>query len=197
MDPLREDRPWLPRYLALLFGLPLFLVLSALYSIRNQPREIIPGAPLLLLMGYSMLVIMTGRTRREVDHHGFRVSYGPLPCGARSSQHPQAAVRAIFPRHLREGVGRGLWEDHYYAAVELTGGQWINVLGHYPAWAGASEACARLAHLWARPQVAAGRSGFPAAYRDRDGLRVVWIWGSAYLAAFAWAIGSSLRMGLM
>jgi len=192
---IRERRRWMPVWGAALMGIPATMVVVGLWAIADRPREWMTGGPLLVLMLYSLLVAMVNRTMVDVDERGFRLGYGPLPCAAGGERHAKDAVKELFPRHMRVGVGRGAVEDHYFAAVEVADGRWVNVLGPYADWAGASLGCGRIAPLWGVTQIGAGRQGVPAGWRDWRTARTLLWWLLAYVAAFTWAIVQTIRLG--
>jgi hypothetical protein len=178
---------------AALLAFPAALTLVGLYVISDRPAEWRPGAPLLLIVFYSIVTGMLGRTITEVDERGFRTRPGPLPAFVRGEDHGKDNVKELFPRYLREYIARGVHEDRYYACAELANGRWVNILGPYPDWAGASEACQRIAALWRPPVIGAGRSGFPPGFRDWRTLSVYLCWLLAYAAALAWAVFQTIR----
>lgn len=159
----------------------------AVFAIADNPHDLAAGGPFFLVMAFGLLALITGGTNTEVDEPGFRLKPGPLPSGVRSESHAKTEVKHLFPRHVRESVGKNVWEDRYYAAVELNDGRWLNVRGHYSDWDGASASCEEIALLWGLPDIAAGRSGYPNK-RDWASGRAVFIWGGAFLGALLWGL---------
>lgn len=184
---IQERRNWVSTRWRFLFILPALIAGAGLFAISHRSHELLAGGPILLLMIYSVIVLMIGGTRVEVDERGFRLKPGPLPAGVRTEEHTTDVVRHLFPRHIYENVAKNVWEHRYYAAVELANGRWVNVRGHYPDWAKASASCLEIAHLWRLAEVAAGRSGFPNK-RDWTAARVVLLWGGAYIVALLWGL---------
>ncbi len=175
-----------------LFIAPMVVGLAGLYAIHDRPHALMAGGPLLLLLIYGMLVLMTTYREVRLDANGFRVRSGPLLTGLRAAAHNKAEVRQLFPRYVRGGVAKGVVEDRYYAAVELTEGRWVNVRGHYPDWAKASGACAEVARCWGLDEVAAGRQGLPST-RDWTSAIVLLTWGGAFITAMLWAVIVEVR----
>ncbi|MBY0374181.1 MAG: hypothetical protein K2Q23_09325 [Bryobacteraceae bacterium] len=188
---IREQRHWVSGRWRFLFLVPALLAALGLYAISGRPQELLAGiAPLGLLL-YGMLIFAFGRTRVDIDAQGFRLTPGPLPAFVRREQHTIADIVHLFPRYVRESVGRNAWEDRYYAAVELRDGRWLNVRGHYPDWAAASASCLELARLWQLPEVAGGRRGFPP-HRDWTQTSTVIWWGVLSIAALLWGLAVEL-----
>ncbi len=167
--------------------LPALVAGVGLWAISDRRHELLAGGPVLGLAVYSIAVAVFGRTDTEVDERGFRLSSGPLPSGVRDESHGTEAIRALFPREIRESVGKGAWENRYYAAVELRDGRWVNVMGPYADWKGASAACLEIGPLWRLPVIAAGRVGFPPG-RDWAVARIAALWGGAFVAALLWGL---------
>lgn len=174
--------------------MPLLFVAVAVFAIADNTHELAAGGPFFLVMVAGLLALITGGTDIEVDENGFQLKPGPLPTGVRSESHVKTEVKALFPRHLREGVGKNVWEDRYYAAVELNDGRWLNVRGHYSGWEGASASCNEIALLWTLSEIGAGRSGYPDK-RDWVSARVVLIWGGAFVAALVWGVVAEVFSG--
>jgi hypothetical protein len=185
--PLHQQRHLVPGWGRFLFLFPAAIAALGLYAISHQPNSLLAGAPMLSLLLYAMLVLITTTKHSRVTPQGFTLHLGPLPTGAPREEHPKAAIRHLFPRYIREVVAKGVVEDRYYAAVEITDGRWLNILGHYPNWAGASQACQDLARIWGITEIAAGRHGFPPK-RDWRAVQAILVWGAAFLAAMLWAI---------
>jgi hypothetical protein len=174
-----------------LFVVPALFCCVALYALSGRSSELLIGGPILLLLSYACVVLVVGRVEMYIHPGGFRLQPGPLPAGLRAEVHAKETVRALFPRHLREADRGRVARDNYYAAVELSDGRWLNLRGPYFDWAQASAAAMELAHLWSFPEVAAGRSGFPAR-RDWTAALIVLFWGLAFGAALVWAIVGEL-----
>ncbi|MCC6538830.1 MAG: hypothetical protein IT162_14845 [Bryobacterales bacterium] len=191
---IAESRPWIDGGWKFALAVPAAMALAGLWAISDNPHELRAGAPMLLLLAYALIAGMLGRTRVEVTEHGFRLTPGPLPAFVRSEQQPREAITQLFPRHIREAVAKNVYEDRYYAAVELAGGRWVNVRGHYRDWAGASQASLEIARLWRLPEIGAGRSGH-AAKRDWTAARTVLLWGGAFLAAMLWGLYAEVTRG--
>lgn len=159
-----------------------------MFAIADNPHDLAAGGPFFLVMAFGLLALITGGTNIEVDESGFRLTPGPLPSGVPSESHTKADVKALFPRYVHESVGKNVYEDRYYATVELNDGRWLNVRGHYSGWEGASAACNEIALLWKLQEIGAGRSGYPPAKRDWATARVLLIWGGAFVAALVWGV---------
>lgn len=184
---IAESRAWVSGRGKYLLALPAGSAVVSVLALSGNAHEVKAGAPFLLLIAYACVVAMLGHTRAEIDERGFRLTPGPLPAFVRTEEHPREAVKHLFPRHIRENVAKNVWEDRYYATVELHSGRWLNVRGHYTDWACASQSCLELAKLWQIATVGAGRSGFPAQ-RDWTAVETVLLWGGAFITALLWGV---------
>lgn len=167
--------------------MPLLFIGVVVFAISDNTHELIAGGPFLLFMAFGFASLIFGGTNIEVDESGFRLRPGPLPSGLPKESHARTEVKHLFPRHVHESVGKNVWEERYYAAVELNDGRWLNVRGHYPGWDGASAACQEIARFWGFQEIAAGRSGY-SDKRDWNSARVVLLWGGALIAALVWGL---------
>jgi hypothetical protein len=191
--PIHQRRHIVPGWSRFLFLLPAAMAALGLYAISHKSHDLLAGGPLLSLLFYSMLVLVTTWKETQVTPQSFTLQFGPLPTGVPREAHPKEAILHLFPRYIREVVGKGLVEHRYYAAVEISDGRWLNILGHYPDWAGASQACQELAKCWGLSQIAAGRHGFPKKTDWRSAQSKL-LWGATFIAAFLWGAFAEIRL---
>lgn len=185
-EAIEERRYWLGGRWRYCMLFPLGLCVVGFTASWNSKNDLLAGTPMLGMLAYGCMLMIWGRSDVKVDRRGFQVKPGPLPTGMRMERHTKEEVKHLFPRHLRESEGKNNWVDNYYAAVELHDGRWLNLRGPYRDWGAALFACKEVAAYWRFPLIDAGRSGFPAGYRNLHGGMLVALWGAAFILALLW-----------
>jgi hypothetical protein len=182
---IEERRPLTQNsWRALLLVVPLFL-LAACLPLSSKPKELLAVAPLFFLVGYAFIAMYACWRKVRIDHAGFSIEHGPIPCGAQDFAASSSRVRHLYPRHLPVLVNRHELQHQYFASVELDDGYCLDLRGPYSNWDEALAACVEVGTLWRLREVAAGRSGLGSSDRRRL-YRLTGIWVGAFLAAFLW-----------
>jgi hypothetical protein len=186
LEPIDERTRWGSWFVIIAF-LPLVaLAVAALYAMRNDPKDLAPGGPIFALILYGWLAGLTGTTRKRLDSNGFRITHGPLPAGLTAERHSLEAVRSIFLRHQRVPLGKGAYEDRFFATVELDDGRWVNVRGPYLDEMKAIEALDEVAALW--PSVPKSEPRPFTQPQPRESRKIVLFWLGLLVLWVAWVI---------
>ena len=180
-----------------LASIPLMLLAVAYASIMamlgwndGEPdwRGILAGFPFVGLWFYGSLVMLLEQSHLEADASGLRITYGPLPCGAKSRDFRAEEIERLTFDHIHVAKEGRSWR----IGVQLVDGRRILLsMRHGKEQAAREQLAALQAALSAprRPALPVG-SFFerPPIKRDWGAARAVIVWGFAFLAAITWGL---------
>lgn len=185
------------RIIPLLAAIPLMLLAIAYASLMamlgwndGDPdwRGVLAGFPFVGLWFYGSLVMLLEHSHLEADASGIRITYGPLPCGAKRRDLRAEEIEKLTLDHIHVAKEGRSWR----MGVQLRDGRRILLpMRHGDEQSAREQLAALQAALSAphRPALPVG-SFFERSPIKRDWgvARAVTVWGLAFLAAIAWGL---------
>lgn len=185
------------RILPRLASIPLMLLAIAYAAIMamlgwndGEPdlRGILAGSPFVGLWFYGSLVMLLEQSHMEADASGIRVTYGPLPCAAKSRDLRMEEIEKLTLDRIHVAKEGSTWR----IGVKLVNGRRILLPMRHRREQAARERLAALQEAMSSPSRPALPVGsffeHPAAKRDWGAVRPVLVWGLAFLAAIGWGL---------
>jgi len=194
--PLHTSRRLMPLWgaipllvITLLFGF--FAMLSYWHDGHPDWRGWLAGGPVFALLNYGALVLVLERAQVSVDGSGILVRYTPLPVGVPPRQFAREEIAAFTLDYLTIAKEGSYW----VTGIVLRDGRHIFLPDRF-----SKEPLARSRLLALQEALSGGlhpqlpvESAFSTKRaRDLASVKVVLLWGGAFIAVFVWGAAVEL-----